>query len=270
MKKIILCLIMAIFMMINAPLAVNAAESKEWTVNYDGNAMTTLIDGQIAENPSLPLGTILPGESFELKATIKNTSSNKTDWYMSNEIVKALEDSNNSATGSSYIYLLTYHESEEAEPVVIYNSSSVGAQNPLNGERGLKEINESLAKSDDAETRFYLDRLEPNEEATICLYVKFSGEAHHNAYQNTMAELKFDFAVEKILEGTITKEISKVKNETVLQYIPTQVVVSKNVNTGDNSQLWLFSSLAFISAVALIGISAKKIIKRRNGKGELQ
>lgn len=262
MKKKILCLMMAAVMMIGLPFSVNAAEghNKEWSVNYDGKKMTTMVGEEVVEQLELKFENLLPGESFTMKATMKNNSKNKTDWYMSNEILKSLEESKNSASGAAYTYVLTYHASEEAVPVEIYNSSSVGGTTKTSdAEQGLKEVK-------DLKDYFYLDRLEPSEEAYVCLYVKLGGETHVNTYQDSFAELQLNFAVEKITEGTVTKEITKeVKNvETVKTVVPTMV------QTGDNAQLGLFSALTFASAAVLIVLAVKAMMKRRNEKGELQ
>lgn len=264
MKKKILCLMMAAFMIISLPFTVNAAEdhNKEWAVNFDGKKMTTMVGEEVVEQLDLSFSNLLPGESFTMKAVMQNSSKNKTDWYMSNEILQALEESKQSANGAAYTYVLTYHASEDATPVEIYNSSSVGGTTKTSDtEQGLKEVK-------DLKDYFYLDRLEPSEEAYVCLYVKLGGETHVNSYQDTIAKLQLNFAVEKISEGTttkeITKEIKKVNTETVVKVVPTMV------QTGDNAQVGLFSALTLGSAAVLIVLAVRAMMKRRSEKGELQ
>ncbi len=271
MKKRILYLMMAVLIAISVPLTASAASTtnpneKEWTVRYDGDKMNTEIGGKAA-TVDLTMPTQLPGGEFMLDAKIHNDSKYKTDWYMSNEILKSLEKSvAAAAAGGAYTYLLTYHGPEEngvtPAPIEIYNSSSVGGDTAsAGGEVGLEEVK-------DLKEHFYLDRLLPGEKASVKLYVALDGTTLTNSYQDSMAELQLNFAVEKIREGTITKEITRINTETLVEYVPT--VVQTMVQTGDNAPILLFSGLTFVSAIGLIVVAVRIAIKRRSEKGELQ
>ena len=265
MMKRILCLAMTVVMVLGASLTVNAAElenSKSWTVRYSGGSdlVTELGEGQ--SSLSLSFSDIEPGESISLEAKIVNDTNKRTDWYLSNDIVKAFEKVKDSvvAQGGAYTYLLTYHGPENAEAVAIYNSSEVGGTDETNGD-GLGEM-----KLHEAGEYIYLDRLDPKEEAYVRLYVKLNGETLTDGYQGQNAELTLNFAVEKINEGTIRKEITKINKETVVTSVPNKVVI---VPTGDNAQVVLFSSLAMASGLVLIAVAVKMSIKKRSEKGEV-
>lgn len=258
MMKKILCLAMTMLMVIGTPLTANAAENeKSWTVRYNGesNLITELENGQ--ETLSLDFGNVKPGESISLEAKIKNDTSKKTDWYLSNVVTKAFE-AIQSAKGGAYTYVLTYHGPNNADAVALYNSSEVGGDKSASEEAGLKEI--VLHENDEY---IYLDRLNPGEEAYVRLYVKLNGETVIDTYQGLDAALNLEFAVEKINEGTIIKEITKINKETITTSTPVQII-----RTGDNAQLALFSSVALISGVALV-VVAFRMMKRRNEKGEV-
>ncbi len=271
MKKRMLCLMTAALLVLGAPITAFASQTpdpgtpeaqavntnaKEWEVRYDGEHLNTEIGG-VAQSVDLTMPTQLPGGEFTLTAKLENDYHRKTDWYMSNEILKSLEKSvQTQANGGAYTYVLTYHGPEEEgvvpAPIEIYNSSSVGGTTASQtGEVGLEEIK-------DLKDYFYLDRLLPGEKAEVRLYVGLDGTTLTNSYQDSMAELQLNFAVEKIREGTNVRRVPMVK------------YISGFVQTGDNAPVAIYSILAFASAVVLIVIAGRQMIKRRKEKGELQ
>ena len=262
--KRILCLAMTLLMVIGAPMTAFAAEQNngmgsapgiampDWTVTFNGSQMKSDLKGDALQNK---IENVQPGDSVDVKVEIVNASSKKTDWYMSNEIIQAMED-NKKASGGAYTYILKYIDPTGKE-TEIYNSRTVGGEAPSNsGEQGLREI-------EGIDSPFYLDRLNPNESASVSLYVKLDGETIVNSYQSNLTILNLNFAVEKIKEGTITKEVTKVKTETVATVVPTMV------QTGDSAPILLFSTVTFASALVLIAIAVKTMTRRRSEKGEL-
>ena len=95
------------------------------------------------------------------------------------------------------------------------------------------------------EDYFYLDRLDSGETGVIQLYVQLDGETQGNDYQNTLARLKMNFAVEKVNDGVV-------KN-------------SDAVKTGDNSPIVIFSTVALVSGLVLL-VAAIVLLKRKNEK----
>ena len=256
MKKRILCLCMAMVMVLGLPMTANAEHfqgSADWLVSFTGEKMESNFKSTDAANEVLT--NLQPGDSIDLQVNIENKSADKTDWYMTNEVVKTLEDSNQSAQGGAYTYILTYKAADGTE-TVIYSSESVGGENILraDGAEGLHEATATL------EDHFYLDRLESGQNASVHLFVGLDGETQGNAYQDTLAQLQMNFAVEKVIVAspTVVKgEDKKIEVERVI-YAPPK--------TGDNSPILLFSVLALVSAGVLFVIATKQIKDREQSK----
>lgn len=246
MKKKILCLALAAFMAVGTPMTARAEEfvgSKNWNVDFDGNRMNSnFTSAQMTEE----ILQIQPGDGITLQVNVTNTYENDTDWYMTNEVIQTLEESVNVAEGGAYTYILTYHDGTGAE-TILYNSEVVGGEEDttLEGE-GLHQATNQL------EDYFFLDRLEKGESGYVSLYVKLDGETQGNDYQDTLARLQMNFAVEKVEAETVTK------------------TVIKTVKTGDTAPLLMFSVLTLVSGVILFVAAAKSLKKKRSQKGEQQ
>lgn len=240
MRKRILCLAMTVLMLLGAPLTAHAEDyqgSKEWTVSFDGSKMNSNFKSAEMTEEILQ---IQPGDSITLQVNLKNTTSGKTDWYMTNEVLQTLEESQDSAEGGAYTYILTYH-SPSGEETVLYSSEVVGGEEDtaLEGE-GLHQATNGL------EDYFYLDRLGNGQSGFVSLYVQLDGETQGNSYQDTLARLKMNFAVEKVNSGTTP------------------------VKTGDSSPLVLFSVMTLASGLTLFIVAAIIMKRRREEKGEQQ
>lgn len=257
MKKKILCLAMTMIMVLGMTVTAHAEDfvgSKDWKVTFDGTRMESNFKSSDAANEVLT--NLQPGDSMTLQISIENTSDAKSDWYMTNEVVQTLEDSNNSAQGGAYTYILTYKAPSGTE-TVIYSSESVGGENILknSGDEGLHQASNTL------EDYFYLDRLESGASAKVYLYVGLDGETQGNAYQDTLAKLQMSFAVEKVN----TESLTVVENDKTVT-VQRQLVT---VKTGDNAPSVLFSVLALVSGIVLLVIAAKRM-KERQKKEEQQ
>ena len=106
MKKKILCLVLAAAMTIGAPTAAFAEEytgEDHWAVEFDGENMNSNFTS--AEMADEVYG-ILPGDTMRLQVAVVNDSDGQTDWYMSNEILKSLEEGS-TAEGGAYTYILS-------------------------------------------------------------------------------------------------------------------------------------------------------------------
>ena len=196
MKKKILCLAMAMLLMLSMSINVLAEDfvgSNEWTVSFDGDKMNSNFKSAEMTEDIL---NILPGDSITLQVNLKNTDDEKSDWYMTNEVLQTLEESNDSAEGGAYTYILTYVDPAGGE-VVLYSSEVVGGEGSK--EEGLHQATNGL------EDYFYLGRLSKDEQAMIRLYVQLDGETQGNAYQDTLAKLQMNFAVEGVTTQTVVK-----------------------------------------------------------------
>jgi len=139
--------------------------------------------------------------------------------------------------------LLTWTDTK-GEKTVLYDSEVVGGDTQDGGREGLHEISDSLKDF------FYLDRLDVGQEGYITLYVKLDGETQGNDYQETLAKIKMNFAVEKIDDRVVVLTGTRI------------------VKTGDNTQVLLFSGLALVSGLALLAVALNTMKKQRAEKGE--
>ena len=234
MKKKILSLAIALSLVVGISVTAQAEDytgSNEWLVEYNGSKIeSNFASEQLADD----MVNVQPGDSITFQVNLENTGKKEADWYMSNKVLKALEDSNSSAEGGAYTYILTYTDSEGKEQT-IYSSELVGGEDE---EEGLRKATKAL------EDYFYLDTMEAGGKGTVKLYVKIEGESTGTAYQETLAKLQMNFAVEK----AGGKLVSSTK-------------------TGDPAQLLLYSSVLLLSGCVLLVMAVRRPKKRNSGKG---
>lgn len=150
---------------------------------------------------------------------------------------------------------MKYHDPAGTE-TTLYDSETVGGEVKDGDEEGLHEADQSL------DSYFYLDRIKHGEKAYISLYVKLDGETQGNDYQDTLAKLQMNFAVEKVKDGTIEKHIVEKKEKEIVTY------TRGMVKTGDNSNVVVFSVVTLVSGLALLVIAFVTMKRRRQEKGE--
>ena len=132
-----------------------------------------------------------PGDNVIITLALKNEHQTTTDWYMRNEVLYSLEDrSANSATGGgAYTYRLNYTD-KDGTVTTLFDSDTVGGDVVSQAGEGLKEATDALGDY------FYLDTLTKDQAGAITLEVALDGETQGNDYQDTLADLQMDFAVE--------------------------------------------------------------------------
>lgn len=130
-----------------------------------------------------------PGDNANFKVEVKNAYSTATDWYMTNAVIQSLEDASKTASGGAYSYVLTYTNPAGVKET-LYNSEEVGGESFIKGREGLHEATQGL------EDYFYLDTLETGKIGYVELNVLLDGETQGNDYQDTLAQLQMNFAVE--------------------------------------------------------------------------
>ena len=233
MKKRILCLAMTLFMVAGSAMPAYAQDfvgGDNWSVTFTGEEMkSNFTSSEMTEE----ILNIQPGDSITVKVGLKNEDEEKTDWYMTNEVLETLEDSVSVAEGGAYTYILTYVGADGNE-TVLYSSEVAGGD-----DENLHQATEAL------EDYFYLDRLEKGQSGEVQLYVQLEGETQGNDYQDTLARLQMNFAVEKVESQKIIEA----------------------VKTGDTSQIMLFSGLALVSGLILLMLAMMAMKNRRNEKG---
>ncbi len=141
-----------------------------------------------------------PGDSILYSIEIRNDHTGLTDWYMKNEVIHSLERASNTARGGAYTYILRY-VNPEGESEDLYNSSTVGGTASDKGAlEGLIEATGGL------KDYFFVDCLSSGERAKVTLLVELDGETQGNDYQDTLADLNMQFAVELLRNQPTTPD----------------------------------------------------------------
>lgn len=242
-----------------------------WKVEFTGNGMESSFT---SSDISDAVYALQPGDSVILSLSLKNGDSQDTDWYMSNEVLSSLEDSQAVASGGAYTYRLAYTGSS-GEETVLYSSESVGGEKSSGAGAGLHEATDSLDEF------FYLDRLAPGGSGMVTLEVVLDGETQGNSYQNTLASLQMNFAVEKAGAAPDGSGGGNGNNDPGNQHSPADTNSPENapdsrtptsnaytlnsVKTGDPFHMLLWSALALASGMALFIFA---VLYMRKGKGE--
>ena len=201
-KKIIsiLCLICLI-----CSISVTAyAGHKETTIgsvwfNTDGKTMSNdfqknLTDKNVESALLDRLSSLQPGDDVTFTINLRNDYSKSTNWYMTSKIVSSLEEG--TARDGAYTYRLWYKNNTSGKETEIFNSNRVGGDSSS----GLMEINKALKEDYDknGEKYFYLDNLSRGQGGQIFLNIELDGETQGNAYQDRLADLKMNFAVQVV------------------------------------------------------------------------
>ena len=142
MKKRILCLAMAAIMAVGihtTAFAETLQGGSDWKVEFNGSKMSSNFTSADMKKDIFQLQ---PGDTMELQVGLKNTSEKDADWYMTNEVLKSLEDSQSIAEGGAYGYKLTYVGPDKKE-TVLYDSETVGGEDAQKGE-GLHQATDAI------------------------------------------------------------------------------------------------------------------------------
>ena len=235
MKKKILCLAMMAMMVVGTTMTANAEDfkgSQNWLADFTGEKIESNFTSAAIADEILQ---ILPGDTITLEVSIQNSYEDETDWYMTNEVLKTLEESKDVAEGGAYTYVLSYKGADGAV-TELYNSDTVGGEGDVTADlEGLHQATDSL------EDYFFLERLDKGEKGTVSLFVKLDGETQGNDYQDTLARLQMNFAVEKVA-GPIV------------------------VQTGDASNMMMYAGMALVAGMALFFVAF--LNNRRNREEE--
>lgn len=242
-----LCLILA---MSPKALAETVEGSSDWQVVFtsgkqmESNFKTQELDEKVSG--------LLPGDNIVFMINLENQNESATDWYMTNKVLYSLEDrsANSGTTGGAYTYELIYTD-KDGEENVLFSSDTVGGESRV-GEEGLHGATNAL------KDYFFLDSLNPGQKGKIVLRVALDGETQGNDYQNTLADLQMNFAVELRDTPAGTDGPPTTPNT------PGRTTV---VKTGDETELlpWF---LAMAVGGILILILAVYRVKRNKNQGE--
>lgn len=231
--------------------------SDGWGVSFDGNQMnSTFTNADIEDTIYL----MQPGDTADIHLSLRNDYSAGTDWYMTNQVLQSLEDSQSVAQGGAYSYILTYVD-PQGQSDILYSSEEVGGDTINESGEGLHQATNSL------EDYFYLDTLGSGEEGEITLQVKLEGETQGNEYQDTLARLQMNFAVElsdQTSSGGGNDTDNPDKEDT--RENAGSARRGRVVKTGDTSRVMLFSLLTLGAGALCLILGILRI--RENKKAE--
>lgn len=210
-------------------LAESLKGSNEWNVTF--TEAEKMVDNYSQKEWADDIYQLQPGDDVTFAVTLKHEHGTKADWYMSNEVIKSLEDARtsyatdaNDPKDSAYEYLLTY-TGANGQTRTLYDSKTVGGNAEDKEEEQPQGLNEATEALDEF---FYLDTLSKGQTAKVNLKVSLDGETEGNDYFDTLAQLKMKFAVELQPDtpGTPRRKIVRTGDETNLLPFYLAMVVS--------------------------------------------
>lgn len=251
-KIVSLSLIAALTFAIALPVqAETQYGDPNWKVTFtddrkmESNFKTANLNDKISE--------MQPGDDVIFTIKLSNEEKNATDWYMTNKVVRSMED-NSVANGGAYTYRLTYKD-HNGSVTVIYDSETVGGELEGNTTRAVTGVPEGLHEATNSlEEYFLLDTLEKGQSGQIELRIALDGDTQVNGYQNTLADLTMNFAVE--LRPSPVNSTREPRERTLVR--------ADTVRTADDSQLILYTVMLLTSGLLLLLISlyCRKVMRK--------
>lgn len=234
--------IAVLILMLSMTMQVHAEEfsgGDNWTVTFDGEKMESNFK---SEEINDVIQKLQPGDTAKFYMSLKNKNEETTSWYMANDVLQSLEDTQTLAEGGAYAYVLTYMKPDGTSDL-LYNSEAIGGESVNEAGKGLHQATHALKDF------FFLDELESNAQGKILLSVTLEGETQGNQYQDTLAKLQMNFAAEPVSASG-----------------KTTTVLHKLVKTGDKTKVFMFSVAALVSGsicgVIAIGKKKKQGVKK--------
>ena len=222
-----------------AALANHLEGSTDWQVTF--NSQGKMVDNFSQKEWADDIGKLQPGDDVTFTVNLKHEHSTACDWYMSNKVLKSLEEG--VASGSAYSYYLTY-TGPAGSTRVLYDSNRVGGDDT---EEGLGDATSGL------KDYFYLDNLKKGQTGEVQLVVGLDGETEGNAYFDTLAQVQMQFAVEMGSSSSSTKTTSKSRT---------------TVRTGDDTNLFPFFVAMAVSGALLLALAVYSLVTRRREEKE--
>ena len=184
-----------------------------------------------------PVAGLQPGDDITFTVTLQSQNEQTADWYMTNEVLHSLEDRSKSGSkGGAYSYTLTYIGPKQTR--VLYDSDTVGGDTVSAAGQGLNEATSAL------KNYFFLDTLSKGQSAKVTLKVALDGESQGNRYQDTLADLRMNFAVQ----------------------VRETVVKTPSAKTGDETRLAPLFGLLALSGGGLLSLGALDLRRRKTGR----
>lgn len=248
-KSLILAAAASVLLVTAAPntaLAAHLTGGSDWSATY--NSGGRMVETYNAQEYVDQVSNLQPGDdiTFEVAAVHENDSS--ADWYVSNDVIKSLEEKAlNDAEGSNYEYLLTWEGPQQSR--TLYDSQAVGGDDS----DGLNEATDAL------DDYIFLENMSKGQSGKVTIKVTLDGETEGNAYFDTLAQLKVRFAVEPV----------EPKKETTSRTTTNTTTTNRElVRTGDDTQLFPFYVAMLVSGLALLGLAIVSVRERRKEQEE--
>lgn len=222
-----------------------------------------------------------PGDSTEIVLNLKNDNDATVDWYMTNKVIKSLEDTRaqqKELSGGAYTYRLTFENpTDTASSKVLFSSETVGGETVTAAGEGLHEATSALGDSELSDW-IYLDTFAKGEGGQVKLLVALDGETQGNSYQDTFAELKMNFAVELREDernqnntsnntSNNTNNSNKRNDNSSTTRSSTSNVTNNIVRTGDETKIIPYIIAAGISGIVLMILAIYSLRERRRQRG---
>jgi len=230
---------------------------------FSGENDKTSIDDYISEYME-------PGDTAVFEIQLKNEYAGETDWWMENRIIYSLEDRSNDhiAKGGGYTYELTYTD-PKGEEHTLFDNMNVGGDDESHG-TGLWEVTYGLRPENEDEkfeNFFFLDTFKDGDQGLITLKVSLDGETQGNDYQDTLADLGMNFAVEmeKPETETTTRQQQTTQQQTTRQQTTTRSssYTPSSVKTGDESNAFIYFVMLAAAGVIILLFAIVVVKKRR-------
>lgn len=244
---------------------VSFTENKEMETNFKSSDLDEVIYG------------MQPGDTAVLKMNLENQNATTTDWYMTNKILYSLEDrSQNSETGGgAYTYKLVYAD-KDGKKNVLFDSETVGGEGASKAGEGLRQATDAL------EDYMYLDTLAKGQRGSLTLQVGLDGETQGNDYQDTLADLQMNFAVELNEENrqgpppTPTNRPNVPNRPTYAPGRPNTETLydlgtpTAMVQTGDDTELdkYIIAACASGAVLLILSVYGQAVRRKRRREGE--
>ena len=249
-KKTAACFLAALFLLAAATpaMAETYTGGSGWAVVFtaDNKMESTFTTGDLTD----AVYGMQPGDTILLSLELENRNGATTDWYMTNQVLQSLEDKNANARGGAYTYRLAYTAPDGQTVTTLYDSDTVGgeAENSAPGiGLGLHEATSAL------KDYFYLDTLKKEEGGSIALEVALDGETQNNDYQDTLADLQMNFAVE--LRPSSPSGGGGGGNPSPIDLLRSNVVRMSGVQTGDMTRPLVYAGIMTVSGLLLLALA---------------
>lgn len=265
--KRILGAVLAVSLIFGGGKTVSAEDytGGDWRVGFTG---TEMVSNFSSADISEAVYALQPGDSVTINLTLENTSQGGAQWYMTNQVLSSLEDGSATARGGAYSYYLAYTDNANVE-TVLFSSESVGGEKEAFTGLGLHEAAAGM------EDYFHLDSMKAGEKGIVTLTVALDGETQGNGYQNTLADLQMNFAVEPLVltadDGDSGGDGGDDQGSGG-QNGPGSGALSYStgsVKTGDQSNLALWLLAAAASGALLAGLTVYEIRKKKKKRNVL-